>query len=115
LAAVWWPTSNKGFKGDLFFMTLDLNTLPPIVGESALIIRDILRRASGGFREDWLTDKFRYDSHRAHEIANAMEAAASRKENRMESFLNEIQVSERIKVSLACLRRWRIRGEDHST
>ena len=29
----------------------------------------------------------------------------------MESFLNEIQVSEKIQVSLACLRRWRLRGE----
>jgi predicted DNA-binding transcriptional regulator AlpA len=29
----------------------------------------------------------------------------------MESFLNEIQLSEKIHVSLACLRRWRLRGE----
>jgi predicted DNA-binding transcriptional regulator AlpA len=29
----------------------------------------------------------------------------------MESFLNEIQLSEKISVSLACLRRWRLRGE----
>ena len=29
----------------------------------------------------------------------------------MESFLNEIQLSEKIRVSLACLRRWRLRGE----
>jgi hypothetical protein len=29
----------------------------------------------------------------------------------MESFLNEIQVSEKIQVSLVCLRRWRLRGE----
>lgn len=29
----------------------------------------------------------------------------------MESFLNETQVSEKIQVSLACLRRWRLRGE----
>lgn len=29
----------------------------------------------------------------------------------MESFLNEIEVSEKIRVSLACLRRWRLRGE----
>ena len=29
----------------------------------------------------------------------------------MESLLNEIQVSEKIHVSLACLRRWRLRGE----
>ena len=29
----------------------------------------------------------------------------------MESLLNEIQVSEKIQVSLACLRRWRLRGE----
>ena len=35
----------------------------------------------------------------------------SHKENSMESFLNEIQVSEKIQVSLACLRRWRLRGE----
>jgi predicted DNA-binding transcriptional regulator AlpA len=29
----------------------------------------------------------------------------------MESLLNETQVSEKIQVSLACLRRWRVRGE----
>ena len=29
----------------------------------------------------------------------------------MESLLNEIQLSEKIHVSLACLRRWRLRGE----
>lgn len=29
----------------------------------------------------------------------------------MESLLNETQVSEEIQVSLACLRRWRLRGE----
>lgn len=29
----------------------------------------------------------------------------------MESLLNETQVSEKIQVSLACLRRWRLRGE----
>lgn len=29
----------------------------------------------------------------------------------MESLLNETQVSETIQVSLACLRRWRLRGE----
>jgi hypothetical protein len=29
----------------------------------------------------------------------------------MESFMNETQVSEKIKVSLACLRRWRHIGE----
>ena len=38
-------------------------------------------------------------------------SAFSHKENSMESFLNEIQVSEKIQVSLACLRRWRLRGE----
>ena len=29
----------------------------------------------------------------------------------METFLNEIQLSEMLQVSLACLRRWRLRGE----
>lgn len=29
----------------------------------------------------------------------------------MEAFLNETQVSEKLQVSLACLRRWRLRGE----
>ncbi len=29
----------------------------------------------------------------------------------MESLLNETLVSEKIQVSLACLRRWRLRGE----
>ena len=29
----------------------------------------------------------------------------------MESLLTEIQVSENLQVSLACLRRWRLRGE----
>jgi hypothetical protein len=56
-------------------MTLDLNTLPPIAGESAMRIRDILRRAFGAFREDWLTDKFRYDADRAREISRALEAS----------------------------------------
>jgi predicted DNA-binding transcriptional regulator AlpA len=29
----------------------------------------------------------------------------------MEALLNETQVSEKLQVSLACLRRWRLRGE----
>lgn len=58
-------------------MTLDLNTVPPVAGENAMRIRDILRRACGAFREDWLTDRFRYDPRRAREIARAMEAAGS--------------------------------------
>jgi hypothetical protein len=29
----------------------------------------------------------------------------------METFLNETQLSEMLQVSLACLRRWRLRGE----
>jgi hypothetical protein len=58
-----------------FLMTLDLNEVPPVAGESAMRIRDILRRSYGGFREDWLTDKFRYNESRAHEVAQAMESA----------------------------------------
>ena len=54
-------------------MTLDLNTLPPIAGETGMRIRDILRRAHGAFREDWLTDKFQYDVRRSREIAKALE------------------------------------------
>src|SRR5260370_39931882 len=34
-----------------------------------------------------------------------------REEDTMESFMNETQVSEKIQVSLACLRRWRHVGE----
>ena len=56
-------------------MTLDLKTVPPIAGESATRLRDILSRSRGAFREDWLTDKFRYDAQRAHELAKGMEAA----------------------------------------
>jgi hypothetical protein len=33
----------------------------------------------------------------------------------METFLNETQLSEMLQVSLACLRRWRLRGEGQST
>jgi DNA-binding MarR family transcriptional regulator len=56
-------------------MTLDLKTVPDVSGESAMRIRDVLRRSHGAFREDWLSDRFRYDYGRAREIARAMEAA----------------------------------------
>jgi hypothetical protein len=56
-------------------MTLDLNAVPPVAGEGAMRIRDILRRSYGAFRQDWLTDRFRYDERRAREIAKAMETA----------------------------------------
>jgi predicted nucleotidyltransferase len=56
-------------------MTLNLGTVPPIAGESAIRIRDILRRSNGAFRENWLSRKFRYSECRAHEIAKAMESA----------------------------------------
>jgi predicted nucleotidyltransferase len=56
-------------------MTLDLSSVPAVAGEGAMRIRDILRRSHGAFREDWLTDKFRYDARRANEIAKAMEKA----------------------------------------
>jgi predicted nucleotidyltransferase len=56
-------------------MTLDLNTVPPIAGENAMRIRDILRRSHGAFREDWLTNKFRYDARTASGIAMAMVVA----------------------------------------
>jgi hypothetical protein len=56
-------------------MTLDLSTVAPIAGESAMRIRDILRRSHGAFREDWLSRKFRYNECQAHEIAKAMESA----------------------------------------
>jgi hypothetical protein len=56
-------------------MTLDLSTVAPIAGESAMRIRDILRRSHGAFREDWLSRKFRYNECQAHEIARAMESA----------------------------------------
>jgi len=56
-------------------MTLNLGTVPPIAGESAIRIRDILRRSNGAFREDWLSRKFRYSECWAHEIAKAMESA----------------------------------------
>ncbi|MGP8250489.1 MAG: hypothetical protein ACLQHF_00545 [Terracidiphilus sp.] len=56
-------------------MTLDLGTVPSIAGESAIRIRDILRRCHGAFREDWLSRKFRYSECHAHEIAKAMESA----------------------------------------
>lgn len=56
-------------------MTLDLKTVSPIAGESAMRIRDILRRSSGAFRQDWLTDAFRYSPERASELATALEVA----------------------------------------
>lgn len=56
-------------------MTLDLKKVPTVAGESAMRIRDILCRSRGAFREDWLSDKFRYDERRAREIANGMETA----------------------------------------
>lgn len=56
-------------------MTIDLRSVPPVAGESAMKIRDILRRSRGAFREDWLSDRFRYDERRARELAQAMESA----------------------------------------
>ncbi len=56
-------------------MTIDLNSAAPVAGESAMRIRDILLRSRGAFREDWLSEKFRYDRPRAEEIAEAMELA----------------------------------------
>jgi hypothetical protein len=56
-------------------MTLDLKTIRPIAGESAMRIRDILRRSHGAFREDWLRNRLRCDARRAREIAKAMEVA----------------------------------------
>lgn len=38
-------------------------------------IRDILRQSHGAFRQDWLSDKFRYDQDRARELADGLEAA----------------------------------------
>ena len=52
-------------------MTFDLTTVPPIAGESAMRIWDILRRSQGAFREDWLSHTFRYDRRRAEELASA--------------------------------------------
>jgi predicted nucleotidyltransferase len=46
-----------------------------ISGESAKRIRDILRRANGAFRQDWLSDKFQYSPQRACELAAALETA----------------------------------------
>jgi predicted nucleotidyltransferase len=56
-------------------MTLDLNSVPAIAGESARRIRDILCRSYGAFREDWLSDKFRYNERRTREIVKALQAA----------------------------------------
>jgi len=56
-------------------MTLDLNTVAPVAGESPRHIREILLRSHGRFREDWLSDTFRYDLRRAKELATAMESA----------------------------------------
>lgn len=54
-------------------MTLDLNSIAPVAGESPKQIREILRRSRGRFREDWLSHMFGYDRRRAKEIARAME------------------------------------------
>lgn len=56
-------------------MTLNLKTVAPVAGESAMRIRDILRLSRRAFREDWLSDRFRYELYRACELARAMEAA----------------------------------------
>lgn len=56
-------------------MTLDIRTVSPIAGESAIRIREILRRSHGAFRQDWLSDTFQYSRQRARGIANAMESA----------------------------------------
>jgi predicted nucleotidyltransferase len=56
-------------------VTLDLNLIAPVASESPKQIREILLRSRGRFREDWLSDTFRYDRGRAEEIANAMELA----------------------------------------
>ena len=56
-------------------MTINLNEVPPVAGETAIRIRDVLRRSYGGFREDWLTDKFRFTKRRSHEVATAMVSA----------------------------------------
>lgn len=56
-------------------MTIDLNTVAAVAGESAIRIREILLRAHGGFREDWLSDRFRYSPDRAEEVAREMERA----------------------------------------
>jgi len=55
-------------------VTLDLNSVAPVAGESPKQIREILRRSRGRFREDWLSDVFRYDRLRAKEIVKAMES-----------------------------------------
>lgn len=54
-------------------VTLELNSVAPVAGESPKQIREILRRSRGRFREDWLSHEFRYDGRRAKEIAGAME------------------------------------------
>jgi predicted nucleotidyltransferase len=56
-------------------MTLDLRTVSPVAGESAIRVRDILRRCHGAFRLDWLTKVFRYGPERASELATALETA----------------------------------------
>lgn len=56
-------------------MTLDLKTVSPISGETAMKVRDILRRSYGGFRQDWLTETFRYSPERALELAAALETS----------------------------------------
>jgi hypothetical protein len=75
-------------KGDLFRMTIDLRSVPPVAGESAVKIRDILRRSHGAFREDWLSDRFQCDERRAHELAQAMEAAGYLRRDRERELRN---------------------------
>jgi len=56
-------------------VTIDLSTVTAVAGETAIRIREILLRAHGAFREDWLSDRFRYSPDRAEDLGRELEKA----------------------------------------
>jgi hypothetical protein len=53
-------------------MSIDLNAIPPIEGENARSLRDILRKSHGSFRCDWLLKTFGFSEQKAQQIAETL-------------------------------------------
>jgi DNA-binding MarR family transcriptional regulator len=54
-------------------MSIDLKSIPPIAGENARTIRDILRRSRGSFRRDWLQRTLGFSERKAQRIVEVLE------------------------------------------